>query len=100
VKAVPGELPNGQPDGLDRSNRAAEAEDLEYFQARLAEEEGVNPHHSLGVTFQSPGPVGPLMSQTPLPVVTDAVLVSVHSPSVVPSALLLPSALNGTEFTR
>ncbi len=36
----------------------------------------------------------------PFPVVTDAVLVSVHSPSVVPSALLLPSALNGTEFTR
>ena len=36
----------------------------------------------------------------PVPLVTEAVLHTVHSPSVLPTGLLLPSARNGTEFTR
>src|SRR5579863_3067826 len=36
----------------------------------------------------------------PNPVVTEAVLNTVNSPSVLPTGLLLPFGRNGTEFTR
>ena len=53
-----------------------------------------------GKAYGSLGSTVPVRVTVPRPVVTEALLVRVHRPSVSPTGLLLPSGRNGTEFTK